>query len=164
MGESYLQFSSWYWFKLPGKTAGLVVFCYIINNTKIWEISFILRSTIIHTKKIFAPHMTTAHTTHTLSAASQGTFISSLCEVNTSSRRAIVASSNNFFFWMDDHAKISRFMSAASRETKLNHEFPVASQQVSYVVITVSVYFIPCVLILQVYFHLWHFHPLYWWC
>ena len=40
---------------------------------------------------------------------------------------------------MDDHAKISRFMSAASRETKLNHEFPVASQQVSYVVITVSV-------------------------
>ena len=42
---------------------------------------------------------------------------------------------------MDDHAKISRFMSAASRETKLNHEFPVASQQVSYVVITVSVYF-----------------------
>ena len=150
MGESYLQFSSWYWFKLPGKTAGLV-FCYILNNTKIWEISFILRSTIIHRKKIFAPHMTTTHTTHTLSAASQGTFISSLCEVNTSSRRAIVASSNNFFFWMDDHAKISRFMSAASRETKLNHEFPVASQQVSYVVITVSVYFILCVLILQVF-------------
>ena len=61
------------------------------------------------------------------------------------------SSSNNFFFWMDDHAKISRFMSAASRETKLNHEFPVASQQVSYVVITVSVYFILCVLILQVF-------------